>query len=107
MTDQDFKKLFTAHQIDIPDEGFSDRIARNLPGRKSLLPQLIMGSLIVTGLVFVFAIQGFSPVFDQIYSLVTAINRSQMPSISAVVTYLSILAYTGIISYSVVQVAEY
>jgi len=107
MTDQDFKKLFAAHQIDIPDEGFSERLIRNLPGRKSLLPQLIMGSFIMIGLVFVFAIQRFTPVFDQIYSLVAAISLSQMPSLSSVVTYLSMLTLTGIITYSVVQVTEY
>ena len=107
MIDQDLKKIFTDRKIEISDEGFSERIARNLPGRKSLLPQIIMGSCITIGLAFVFAFQGFAPVFDQIYSLVTAINQSQIPSLSSIVTYLSILILTGIISYSVVQITEY
>jgi len=107
MQDQDFKKLFVTHKAEVPDEGFSEHITKQLPERKSLLPQIIMATFIVIGLALVFVIQGFVPVIDQIGSLITSISQMQMPSLTSVITYLSLLLSTGIISYSVKQVVEY
>ena len=107
MKEQEFEKIFAAHKVDVPDEGFSERITRQLPERKSLLPQIIMATFIVTGFALVFAIQGFVPVIDQIYSLITSISQMQLPSPSSIITYLSILVLTWIISYCAIQVAEY
>ena len=104
MNDKNFKKIFTEHKIDIPDKDFSERVNRHLPERKNRLPQIIMITFIAVGLILMFSIQGFAPVIDNINSLATSISRTEIPSASSIITYLSVLALIGIIAYSVVQV---
>jgi len=103
MNDQDFSKIFTAHKVEFPDEGFSERIIKRLPERKSMLPQMIMAVFVMIGLVLTFAIQGFTPLLEQINSLVIAISKLQIPSASSVIVYIGVLSMTGIIGYSVAQ----
>jgi len=97
------KKIFVAHKIDVPDEGFSERVMRQLPQRKSILPQMVMVVFVVIGLGLTFFILGVTPVLEQINSLITSISNLQAPSPIAVFTYMSILGLTGIIGYSVAQ----
>jgi len=99
----DLKKIFTAHRADVPNEGFSERVMRQLPERKSVLPQMIMVVFIMIGLGLTFLIQGVTPLLEQINSLITSISLLQAPSPIAVITYLSTLGLTGIIGYSVIQ----
>jgi len=106
MNDKDFKKIFTAQKVDIPDEGFSTHVIRQLPERKNRLPQMAMILFMLFGFAFMFVIQGITPLFEQIVNLTTAINELQAPSPGAIITYLSLLAATGVIGYSVVQVVE-
>ena len=101
MSDTDFKKIFVAHRVDVPDEGFSERVMGRLPERRSVLPQAIMVVFIMIGLVLTFLIQGVTPMLEQINSLITSISLLQAPSPIAVITYLGVLALTGIIGYSV------
>jgi hypothetical protein len=103
MTDQDFKKIFTAHRADFPDEGFTERVIRQLPKRNTVLPQVVMVVFVMIGLVLTFAIQGVTPLFGQINSLITSISQLQTPSPIAVITYLGILGWIGIIGYSMAQ----
>jgi len=106
MNDQDFRKIFTDHKVDIPDEDFSERVIRQLPERKSKLPQIVMIFFITVGLVFTFAIQGVIPFFEQINSLITSIGRLQAPSIYSIITYINLLIIAGVIGYSIVHVGE-
>jgi len=106
MNDKDFKKIFAAHKVDVPDEGFSERIIKQLPERKNRLPQLAMIVFMLTGFVFVFIIQGVTPLFEQIVNITTSISELQAPSPGAVITYFSLLIATGTIGYSVLQVTE-
>jgi len=102
----DFKKIFVAHRVDVPDEGFSERVVRQLPKRSSMLPQIVMAVFIMLGLALTFAFQGVTPLIEQINSLITSISRLQAPSPIAVITYLGVLGLTGIIGYSVAQASE-
>ena len=97
------KKIFVTHRVDIPDEGFSERVMRQLPGRRSILPQLVMVVFVMIGLALIFFILGVTPMLEQINSLITSISNLQAPSPIAVFTYLCILGLTGIIGYSVAQ----
>jgi hypothetical protein len=106
MKDQDLKKIFATKKVDIPDEGFSERVVRQLPERKNLLPQIVMIMVILFGFGFVFAIQDVRFLLEQIVSLITSITQFQTPSPGAVITYLSLLIVTGTIGYSVVQVVD-
>jgi hypothetical protein len=101
MNDQDFKKIFSAHRVDIPDEGFSERIIRQLPERKSILPQIVVVVFTIAGLTITFAIQGVTPLIEQFNSLITSVSRMQIPSPVSIITYISALALTGIIGFSV------
>jgi len=103
MNDHDFKKIFAAHRANVPDEGFSGRVIRQLPKRKTVLPQVVMAVFIMIGLALTFAIQGVAPLFEQINSLITSISQLQAPSPIAVITYLGALGLIGIIGYSVAQ----
>ena len=103
MNDQDLKKIFAAHKADVPDEGFSERVMRQLPQRRSIIPQMVMVVFVVIGLALTFFILGVTPMLEQINSLITSISNLQAPSPIAVFTYLSILGWTGIIGYAVVQ----
>ena len=103
MNDKEFKKLFVAHRADIPDEGFTERIIRQLPDRKSVLPQVVMVVAVVLGLTFTFAIQGITPILEQINSLLTSVSHLQIPSAGAIITYIGTLGLTAIIGFSVAQ----
>jgi hypothetical protein len=104
MNDQDFKKIFTSHRVDIPDDGFSERVIRQLPERKSILPQVVMVVFVMMGLALTFAIQGVAPLLEQINSLITSISHLQAPSPGSVIAYICSLAMTGIIGFSVARV---
>ena len=104
MNDQDFKKIFITHKADVPDNGFSERVIRKLPERQSMLPQAVMVVFVMIGLGITFAIQGVTPMLEQVNSLILSISQLQAPSPSAVITYLGVLALTGIIGYSVAWV---
>jgi protein-S-isoprenylcysteine O-methyltransferase Ste14 len=103
MNDLDFKKIFVAHRVDVSDEGFSERVIRQLPERKSIVPQAVMVVFVMIGLTLTFAIQGVTPLLEQINSLITSISHLQAPSPSAVITYICSLAIIGIIGYSVAR----
>ena len=104
MNDTDFKKIFIDHRVDVSDGGFSERVIRQLPERKSMLPQMVMAVFIMIGLALMFAIQGVTPMIEQISSLTASISHLQAPSPGAVIAYLGVLTLTGIIGYSVTQV---
>ena len=102
MNDQDFSEIFTVHKVEFPDEGFSERVIRRLPERKSMLPQMIMTVSVMTGLVLTFAIQGIT-MLKQINSLVISISKLQIPSASSIIVYIGALVMIGVIGYSVAQ----
>ena len=101
MNNIDLKELFTAHRVDIPDEGFSERLIRQLPERSSMLPQIVMSSFIFISLAILFAIHDVAPVIEQINSLTASISQMQIPSPSAIITYVGLLSFTGLIGFSV------
>jgi len=103
MNEQDLRKIFETHKAEIPDKGFSERIIRQLPERKSILPQIVMIVFIMLGILLMLAIQGITPFFYQINSLITSISRMQAPSPSAVIAYIGFLSVVGIIGYAVVK----
>jgi len=100
---QELRKVFETHRVDVPDEGFSERVVRRLPERKNMLPQIIMVAFTMLGLVLTFAIQGIMPILEQINSLIFSISHLQAPSLSAIITYLGTLGLAGIISFAVAQ----
>jgi len=106
MNDKNFKNVFIEHKIEIPDEGFSERIIRKLPERKNILPQIIIVTFIVIWVSFTFFIQGITPIIEQIDNLITSINNLQVPSANSVIILFVLLGVTGIISYSLMQVEE-
>ena len=101
---QDIRKIFETHRVDIPDEGFSERVVRQLPERKSMLPQMVMVVFTMAGLAITFTIQGVTPLLEQINSLITSISNMQMPSPISVVTYMCALGMVGMIGFAVAQV---
>jgi len=103
MNEHEIKKLFVAHRVDIPDEGFSGRIIRQLPERKGILPQIVMVAFTMIGLALTFAIQGVAPLIEQINSLITSIGNLQAPSLISVITYISMLGLVGIVGFAVAQ----
>jgi len=104
MNDKDLNKLFKSHKTDIPDEGFSERVVRHLPKRRSILPEIIMPVFIMIGLILTFLVPGFTAlVLEQINSLITSINHSQMPSIGSIAVYFTLLALLSTIGYSVAR----
>lgn len=105
MNEKKIKELFKAHKADIPDDGFSERIIRRLPERRSILPQIIMSGFIMIGLILTFIVPGFTTLIsEQISSLITSIHHLQMPSASSITVYFGVLALLGTIGYSVARV---
>ena len=103
MNDQDLKKIFAAHKTDISDDGFSERINKQLPERRNILPQVVMVIFVLIGLTLTIVIQGITPMLEQISNLITSISHLQIPSLASVFTYFSFLALLGIIGFSVAQ----
>ena len=103
MNEQDLKKIFITHKVDICDDVFTQRVVSRLPERKSILPQIVMSVFVMIGLVITFAIQGVTPLLEQINSLITSVIQLQAPSLSSVITYFGALALMSIIGYSVAQ----
>jgi len=101
MNEQELRKIFTAHKVNVPDKGFSERVIKQLPERNSILPQVVMTVFIMIGFTIMFAIQGVAPLLDQINSLITSISHLQAPSPSSVITYLGLLTMAGVIGYAV------
>ena len=104
MKNEKLRKKFESHRVDIPDDGFSERVIRQLPERKSMLPQIVMVVFIMMGLALTFAIHGIIPLLEQINSLITSISHLQAPSPEAVITYIGALGLIGIIGFAVAQV---
>ena len=103
MNEQDLKKIFEIQRVDVPDEGFSERVIRQLPERKSMLPQMVMVFFITVGLALTFTIQGVTSHLEQINSLISSISNLQAPSPMSVVTYIGALGLMGIIGFAVTQ----
>ena len=101
MENKDFSRIFLSHKADFPDEGFSGRVIKQLPERKSMAPQIVMVTFVVIGMALMFGIQGFVPLLEQIDSLVISVSRLQIPSPTAIVAYISVLATTLMIGFSV------
>ena len=104
MNDKNLREIFTAHKMDVPDDGFSEHIIKKLPERKSILPQIIMVTCITIGLVLTLAIHGIIPILNNINALITSISHAQIPQASSFFTYLCILSLMGIITYSIIEV---
>ena len=103
MNEQDLKKIFETHKVDVPDEGFSEHVIRQLPERKSMVPQIVMAVFVMIGLAFMFAIVDVTLLLEQINSLITSISHLQTPSLSAVSTYIGLFFLTGIMGYTMIQ----
>ena len=101
--DTQLQKIFAPHKVEISDNGFSKQVVRQLPKRKSALPQIVMVAFVAIGLALTFSIQGVMPMIEQIKSFSTSIGSSQMPSMGSLLTYLYLLFSTGIIGYGVAR----
>ncbi|MCL2412561.1 MAG: DUF5056 domain-containing protein [Bacteroidales bacterium] len=115
MNDQDLKKLFKNHKIDIPDDGFSERVFRELPEQRSILTslrtlplsQIIMITFITIGFVLVFVLQGFAPIFEQLNQLTTSIPEMDISALPAILITLIIWIFLlGTVGFSVASVSE-
>jgi len=100
MNEQDFKKLFETRRIDIPDDGFSERLAKRLPERRNMLPQIVMAVFSMAGIALAFAMQGVHPMLEQIDSLIASILQMQAPSPASVIAYFGALGMLGFIGYA-------
>jgi len=103
MKDEDLRKIFAEHKADIPDKGFSERVFKQLPERKSILPQIVMVVFILIGFALMFILNSLTPLIEQINSLITSISLQQIPSPIAIISYIGFLSMVGIIGYAVVQ----
>jgi len=101
MNKESIKKIFETNRVDFPDDGFSDRVIRQLPYRKNMLPQIVMVVFTMTGLVLTFAIQGVTPLLEQINSLIISISNLQAPSPGSVIAYIGALGVVGFIGFAV------
>jgi len=57
----------------------------------------------MVGLALTFAIQGVTPLLEQINSLITSISNLQAPSPFSVIAYIGALGLMGIIGFAVAQ----
>ena len=103
MNEQDFSKIFKAHKKSFSDNDFSEQVIKRLPKRKSMLPQTVMIAFVLLGMIFVFVLQVYVPVMEQLNSLITSVSQLQMPSASAIFTYFVVLGLIGLIGFSVAQ----
>ena len=101
MNEQEFKQIFLKQKVDIPDENFSERIAKHLPERKSMLPHLLMAIFTIVGLALMIAIQGITPIIEQFNRLIASVCHLQMPTSTSIIAYVGALTITGFIGYSV------
>ncbi len=105
-TDKDpfMEEIFKTHKFDISDEGFTDRVMRSLPGRSSLLSQLIMLFSVIIGMVLTVAIIGADVILSNLSGLITAVASVQVPTIPSVLVYTVGLMLISLIGYSISQV---
>ena len=106
MEDKDFKKIFTAHKLNIPDNGFSEQVTKQLPERKSILPQIVIVVFILIGFALTFVTRGVTVLLEQINNLIMSISQLQAPSPNSVIICLVTLTIMGIVGYSIVQANE-
>ena len=101
MNENNLKKIFEEHKDDVPDNGFTNHLIRQLPERNNIFPQIVMVTTLVIGLTLMFSIFGFNHFLEQINSLLISVSQQQMPPMSAIFTYLIAFALTGFIGFSV------
>ena len=106
MNEKALRKIFAEHKTDIPDKGWSEHVVKHLPPRKSVMPQIVMIVSVLIGLTLMFAIQDVTTIIEQIDSLTTSISLLQMPSPTALLTYLGVLLLTGVIGFGVARAGE-
>jgi len=104
MNDKEFKKIFISHKFDVPNEGFSERVIRQLHERNNLLPHIVMITFVVFSLVFMFALNGFANFFEQINNLLISVSLMQIPLPSTIITCFTAFALTLFIGFSVAKV---
>ena len=105
-SEQDLKRIFKAKRLDIPDNGFSQQVRRNLPERKGTLLQIIVPLSAIAGFAIVVAIFGVMPIYNQMLDLTTAISRLQMPSAMSLFTYLGGMAVLASIAFTAAETLE-
>jgi hypothetical protein len=105
-SEQDLKRIFEAKRLDIPDNGFSQQVRRNLPERKGIFLQIIAPLSAITGFAIVVAIFGAMSIYDQMLDLITAVSHLQMPATMSLFTYLGGMATLGFIVFAAAGTLE-
>ena len=103
MEDKEIREIFITHKVDVRDDGFTERIIRQLPERKGMLQQIVMATFVTIGLALTFVIQGVAPFIEQINNLVVSISQLQIPSPASIVAYMVVLTSTLIIGFAMMQ----
>jgi hypothetical protein len=99
-SEQDLKRIFEAKRLDIPDNGFSQQVRRNLPERKGIFLQIIAPLSAIAGFAIVVAIFGTMSIYNQMLDLITAVSRLQMPTMTSLFAYLSGMVMLGFIAFA-------
>lgn len=102
MNDRYMKDIFRSQKKEIPDEGFSRRIATHLPRRNNIMPQVIVAIFSLVGACAVVMITGTGPIIE----LVNSISPAKISLDGAVIaTYCSIIAAITTIGLSINKAA--
>jgi hypothetical protein len=101
MNEQDLKQFFQDNKSDVADNGFSAQVARRLPERTRIFPQLVMFVCIATGILLAGMMVGFAKIEMQLFALLNAVTHFQLPSLSSVMTYFSVLLTMGFVGFVV------
>jgi hypothetical protein len=104
MNERQIKKLFTDRKADLPDDGFTERVLRQLPERRSRFPQVVMAVCIAIGLALTVAAIGLESVLEQFEVLAASMARMETPPLGAMAVYFAVLAMAGMIGYSLTRV---
>lgn len=101
--DKELHRFFKLNKSDVPDNGFSERVMKDLPKRNNIFSQIIIASCAVLGLILTVAIQGFTTFFTLIDDLMVSISHFQIPSSSSVMAFFTGIILMGSVYFAVRQ----
>ena len=95
--DKKIHELFQSQRREIPDNGFSQRVMKDLPKKNSLLPKIIIPACFILGCILTFIVQSPFLFLEQLNDLGIAISQFRIPSASSVITYfIGLLIFVSI-----------
>lgn len=99
--EEELREVFGKGRKEFADEGFTRRVMRQLPQRRSLLPQVIVAVCAVVGIGLTILILGFEPLAGAAQAMAAPLAGMQMPSLVLWLGCLAVAAASTLVGLAI------